>query len=885
MPETIEQRVVILDSGELLRPGIELLRGRGVTVDTVPDGSDPAVTAAALDGAPVAIVGVRPVDAAQIAGLRGTGLLIRAGIGYDIIDVDAATKAGVWVANVPDYCVDEVADHATLLLMSAWRRVGEMQAIWRAGKWIDPSRIPPVHRIRGRRLGIVGFGRIGRAVAQRAAAFGWGIAVYDPIVVAEDIKAVGATPVTLDELFATSDAVTLHSPLTPETQHLVDAARLATVQPGFVLVNTSRGGLVDLDAVDAALRVRPARRGRAGRGRGRADARSRPSALPATQRDPDAAPRLVLARGAGRSRAVRGRGGLPLPVRRATEAPHQPRRAAGARVSGTSGRSILRDVRLIDGIAATAREHVDVVIDAGRIAALDDHRPDRVIEPGDVVWPGAGATVLPGFIDCHAHYTIDARLEVPDGIIDALPGRSGDRGLHRRPERGDGPALRCHDGAQRVARRTAGTWRCATRSRRDTCRDRACSAAGGAITITGGHGWQFGHEADGVDELVKLTRSLARDGVDHFKIVASEAAQITTAVAGVEELTLEEVTAIVAEARRLRRRVMSHAQSSGAVITSARGGVDSVEHAFLADREALETLAECGTTLVPTLTVTDVYRDIPGVSEAVQARQRELTVQHRTSCETAIGLGIPMATGTDCGVRGVMPDMLWREIYNLYDHGLSPMDAIKAGTSGAARLLGLEAEAGTVAVGRAADLVRGRGRSAGGPAAARDAEPGAPGWSRGPRGRPGLRPGRGSRRAPARGVRQTEGVASSGRPRARCTPSHAQPAQNSSTPRKAVWASPPRRRRPGSFRGAGRPAGCPRRSRRAHSASAAVGDRRTRPSRTARRRHGTAADPVRAARRHRRPRPGRGCRHLSRSRGRRRGRPGAGHGRHESRAR
>ena len=418
-------------------------------------------------------------------------------------------------------------------------------------------------------------------------------------------------------------------------------------------------------------------------------------------------------------------------------------------MSATSGRSILRDVRLIDGIAATAREHVDLVIDAGRVAALDDHRPDRVIEPPTSSGTGPAPRCSR---DSSTATRITRSMRVwrsPDGITDAY--------------RAD-PATAAFIGARNAAmalRSGVTTARSggAAHSRDLGLRDAIAAghvpgprllAAGGAITITGGHGWQFGHEADGVDELVKLTRSLARDGVDHFKIVASEAAQITTAVAGVEELTLEEVTAIVAEARRLRRRVMSHAQSSGAVITSARGGVDSVEHAFLADRAALETLAECGTTLVPTLTVTDVYRDIPGVSEAVQARQRELTVQHRTSCETAIGLGIPMATGTDCGVRGVMPDMLWREIYNLYDHGLSPMDAIKAGTSGAARLLGLEAEAGTVAVGRAADLVV----VAGDPLAdlRRLATPSLvlKGGRPGPRGRPELRPDRESRRPSAR---------------------------------------------------------------------------------------------------------------------------------------
>ena len=253
MPGPIDQRVVITDSAELLQPGIESLRTRGVAVDVVAEGSSPADLASALAGAPVAIVGLRPLDAAQIAALRGTGLLIRAGIGYDIIDVPAATEHGIWVANVPDYCVDEVADHTLVLLLSAWRRIAQMQAIWQAGRWVDPARVPPVQRIRGRRLGVIGFGRIGQAVARRALAFGWEVVVHDPLVAARDIRASDAYPASLDDLFATSDAVTLHCPLTPATEHLVDADRLSRVRPGLVLVNTSRGGLVDLSTVGPAL--------------------------------------------------------------------------------------------------------------------------------------------------------------------------------------------------------------------------------------------------------------------------------------------------------------------------------------------------------------------------------------------------------------------------------------------------------------------------------------------------------------------------------------------------------------------------------------------------------------------------------------------------------
>ena len=248
----LPRRVVVTDAGELLAPGIELLRAAGVDVEVLPEGTPAAEAVAWAADAPVLIVGLMRIGSDEIARLGSTRLIVRAGIGVDVIDVAAATSAGIWVANVPDYCVDEVADHALLLLLAASRRLVELRASWVDG-WLAAGRVPPVHRVRGRRLGVVGLGRIGRAVAQRAGAFGWEVVGHDPYVDAAVLDAAGVTSVGLDELFATADAVTLHCPLTDETRGLVGRERLATIRPGLILVNTSRGGLIDLDALDEAI--------------------------------------------------------------------------------------------------------------------------------------------------------------------------------------------------------------------------------------------------------------------------------------------------------------------------------------------------------------------------------------------------------------------------------------------------------------------------------------------------------------------------------------------------------------------------------------------------------------------------------------------------------
>ncbi|CAN5722169.1 C-terminal binding protein [soil metagenome] len=254
MAEPIARHVTVTDSGELLAPGVERLRASGVAVQVLPDGTPAARAAEAAAGSSVVIDGVLRFGASELARLRATRLLIRAGIGLDLIDVPAATAQGIWVANVPDYCVDEVADHTLLLLLATTRRLDALAGLWRRERrWLVYEGLPEVHRPSERTLGIVGMGRIGAAVAQRAAAFGWRIRGHDAVLPADVIRSRGAEPVGLDELFATADAITLHCPLTPETRHLVNAERLATARPGVIVVNTSRGGLVDIDALDAAL--------------------------------------------------------------------------------------------------------------------------------------------------------------------------------------------------------------------------------------------------------------------------------------------------------------------------------------------------------------------------------------------------------------------------------------------------------------------------------------------------------------------------------------------------------------------------------------------------------------------------------------------------------
>ncbi len=179
-------------------------------------------------------------------------IVARYGVGVDNIDVATATRRGIPVTNVPDYCVEEVSDHALALILAAMRKVASYDRAIRAGRW-DLKVGRPMHRLRGRTLGIVGLGRIGTRLAEKALALGLRVLANDPGVSPARAEALGAGMVSLTDLLTEADAVSLHVPLTPQTRHLIGAAELARMKAEAILVNTARGDLVDLDALREAL--------------------------------------------------------------------------------------------------------------------------------------------------------------------------------------------------------------------------------------------------------------------------------------------------------------------------------------------------------------------------------------------------------------------------------------------------------------------------------------------------------------------------------------------------------------------------------------------------------------------------------------------------------
>ncbi len=181
--------------------------------------------------------------------------IVRTGIGYDSVDVEAATELGIAVANVPEFCQDEVAEHALGLLLAVTRKIVLADRLARQGKWVAgiQERMLPIRRLKGQTLGLVGFGRIAQRFAGMAKALGFRVIATDPYVEPRVAQAAEVELMSLEELLPQSDIVSLHVPLTPETRYLIDSDSIALMKHGAILINTSRGPVVDEVALEEAL--------------------------------------------------------------------------------------------------------------------------------------------------------------------------------------------------------------------------------------------------------------------------------------------------------------------------------------------------------------------------------------------------------------------------------------------------------------------------------------------------------------------------------------------------------------------------------------------------------------------------------------------------------
>lgn len=199
------------------------------------------------------IVQYAPLTARVMDHLPRCRSMTRYGIGVDNVDVPAATERGIWVTNVPGFCAHEVAEHTLALVLSLVRRLRRLDRSVRDGQWETIGLMRPTRRMSALTLGLIGFGQVARVVATCARGFDMRVIATAPRTTAETMAAHGVAKVTLDDLLAESDFVSLHLPVTTETRHLIDARRLRLMKPSAYLLNTSRGALVDEGALIEAL--------------------------------------------------------------------------------------------------------------------------------------------------------------------------------------------------------------------------------------------------------------------------------------------------------------------------------------------------------------------------------------------------------------------------------------------------------------------------------------------------------------------------------------------------------------------------------------------------------------------------------------------------------
>jgi len=248
-----EYKVVLSDN---VFPSLELEKSkldkiRAVLVES-PSNKEDDIISVATD-ADALLVGYAHITEKVIKSLKNCKIISRYGIGVDNIDVEAATQQGINVTNVPDYCVDEVSNHTLALLLTLARKIVALDRTVKSGVW-SFNTYRPMYRLNGKVLGLIGFGKIARDLVKKVKPLGFRILIYDPYTSVETLKEYNVEFVSLTEILKQSDFISLHAPLTLETKHIISKKELQIMKKTAYLINTSRGSLIDEEALYRALK-------------------------------------------------------------------------------------------------------------------------------------------------------------------------------------------------------------------------------------------------------------------------------------------------------------------------------------------------------------------------------------------------------------------------------------------------------------------------------------------------------------------------------------------------------------------------------------------------------------------------------------------------------
>ena len=365
-------------------------------------------------------------------------------------------------------------------------------------------------------------------------------------------------------------------------------------------------------------------------------------------------------------------------------------------------RLAIRDARLFDGTGAAPLADALVLVEDGQIAWVGPAALAPCDLAGYEIVEGAGRTLLPGLINCHVHLTMD-----PDPRMSLIPESLPLSTL--RALRNARLALEAGETTVRDLGAAGGAViDLAKAIGQGLVVGPRIVASGAVVTMTGGHGWSIGREADGADDVRRAVREQLKAGAGVIKLMATGGVMTPGIEAGAPGLSEAELAAGIEEARNAGKRTATHAIGTQGIKNALRAGIDSVEHGALLDDEGLELLLKRRAYLVPTLAaVTQIVRNAEGgkMDEYVTRKALGIRDRHYASYRMAREAGVKIAAGTDSGTPFNSHGGLALELELMVENGATPVEALVAATATAAELLDVAGSVGTVAVGKTADLL------------------------------------------------------------------------------------------------------------------------------------------------------------------------------------